>query len=117
MIDRSTAEHYVWGQRCDGWHLVSAAGLSVIEEMMPPGTSETRHFHQNSRQFFYVLRGELTLETDERVYTLLPGQGHEVSPGVMHQVRNPATTPAEFLVVSVPPTHGDRVPAPAGTSY
>lgn len=111
MIDRSTAEHYAWGQQCDGWHLVSVATFSVIEERMPPGASEMRHFHRNSRQFFYVLHGELSLEVDGREDTLLPGQGHEISPGVAHQVRNRATMPAEFIIVSVPPAHDDRVPA------
>lgn len=25
-----------------------------------------------------------------------------------HQVRNPSSTPARFLVISQPPSHGDR---------
>jgi hypothetical protein len=32
---RENAEHYVWGDSCDGWHLVRASNLSVIGECMP----------------------------------------------------------------------------------
>ena len=31
VISRSNAEHYVWGQHADGWHLVRDPKLSVIE--------------------------------------------------------------------------------------
>ena len=35
-INRQTAEHYVWGSDCDGWHLVKQPELTVIEERMSP---------------------------------------------------------------------------------
>ena len=41
----TTAEHYAWGAGCDGWHLVRAPALSVIQERMPPGAAEVRHRH------------------------------------------------------------------------
>jgi hypothetical protein len=42
MINKQTARHYVWGNGCDGWHLVCTGSLSIIEERMPPGTAEVR---------------------------------------------------------------------------
>lgn len=107
-VSRATAEHYVWGTGCDGWHLVRTGELSVIQERMPGGTHEVRHHHARSRQFFFVLEGTLTLEVDGRVHQLGPGVGLEVAPGAAHQARNVATAPTEFLVVSQPPSHGDR---------
>ena len=109
MIDRRTAQHYAWGSGCDGWHLVQTPTLSVIEERMPPGTAEVRHYHQKANQFFYVLRGTLSMEVGENEFELSPGQGVHVTAGEPHQVRNRAATDAEFLVVSNPPSHGDRV--------
>ena len=47
----ATALHYVWGENCDGWHLVRTPELAIIQERMPPGTSEARHFHHQARQF------------------------------------------------------------------
>lgn len=107
-MTRDTAAHYTWGRGCDGWHLVTAAGLSVIQERMPPGTSEQRHQHARSRQFFYVLSGELTVECDAVRHRLVEGSGVEVGPGTPHQVRNDSASVVEFLVVSQPPSHGDR---------
>lgn len=112
-VSVANAEHYVWGDVCDGWHLVRSEGLSVIEERMPPGTREQRHHHTAARQFFYVLAGELTLEIEGQVHRIAAGQGIEVTAGQRHQAANPAESDAEvrFLVISAPPAQGDRVPA------
>jgi hypothetical protein len=52
VVSGENAEHYVWGDGCDGWHLVRGDSLSVIEERMPAGAREQRHFHERVRQFF-----------------------------------------------------------------
>jgi mannose-6-phosphate isomerase-like protein (cupin superfamily) len=78
---------------------------------MPPGTSEIRHYHRNANQFFYVLQGSLSIEVGGSEFALSPGQGVHVPAGEPHQVLNRAMVDAEFLVVSSPPSHGDRVPA------
>ncbi|HEX3472971.1 MAG TPA: cupin domain-containing protein [Silvibacterium sp.] len=110
-ISVSNAEHYVWGNVCDGWHLLRGESLSVIEELMPPATEELRHFHTRSRQFFYVLEGELTMEVEGHLYPLLARQGLEIAPGQPHQALNRSGSSARFLVISQPPSHGDRQPA------
>ncbi|MBN8734976.1 MAG: cupin domain-containing protein [Xanthomonadales bacterium] len=104
-------EHYNWGAGCDGWHLLKGDDLSVIEERMPPGTAEQRHRHARSRQFFYVLAGEVTLELEGEVHRLQRGEGLHVPPGAAHQVRNDSDADVQFLVVSAPRSHGDRVAA------
>ena len=111
-VSTGNAEHYRWGQGCDGWHLLAGNDLSVIEERMPPGTSELRHRHGHARQFFYVLAGVLTLEVEGATHQLLPGQGLHVPPGAAHQVRNDSDADARMLVISAPRSHGDRMAAP-----
>ena len=111
MISKDTAEHYIWGAGCDGWHLVKQAELSVIHERMPPGTAEVRHYHERARQFFFVLSGEITLELNRERQVIVAFQGVEVPPGVPHQVFNQSGAAAEFLVISQPTTRGDRVSA------
>ncbi len=113
MIDKSTAQHYVWGAGCDGWHLVKTSTLSIIEERMPPGTEEVRHYHQESNQFFYMLKGVLSVEVEGREFDLTVGQGAQIPPKTPHQVWNRHPVDAEFLVVSNPPSRGDRVTAEA----
>ncbi|MBB5316866.1 cupin domain-containing protein [Tunturibacter empetritectus] len=113
IISPQTAEHYRWGgpqgDDCDGWHLVRTTDLSIIEELMPPGTSEVRHLHLRSRQFFYVLEGELTIDVERHSFVLQAGAGIEVSPGQQHQVFNRSSNPTRILVTSQPPSHGDRI--------
>jgi mannose-6-phosphate isomerase-like protein (cupin superfamily) len=87
---------------------VQSESLSVIEERMPPGTSEARHRHRRARQFFYVLEGTLHIEGDGRRHLLHHGEGLEIAPGAAHQVRNDERDAVRFLVVSQPPSHGDR---------
>lgn len=110
-VTRTTAEHYVWGGTCDGWHLVRAAALSVIEERMPAGAREVRHRHAHARQFFYVLAGTLTIEVEGATHVLPPRTGIEIAPGMAHQAVNAGAADVEFLVVSTPPSHGDRIAA------
>jgi mannose-6-phosphate isomerase-like protein (cupin superfamily) len=100
--------HYPWGAGCDGWHLLQTEELSVIEERMPPGSEEQRHFHERSRQFFYVLQGELAIEVDGQDHSLNAGDGLEIAPRQRHQVRNRSLNDARFIVISQPPSHGDR---------
>lgn len=111
MISKETAEHYVWGENCDGWHLVRAAGLSVIYERMPPETSEKRHYHRLARQFFFVLKGTATLEIAGRRETLKANEGAEIPPGEPHRMFNKSRADVEFLVISQPLVGGDRFPA------
>jgi mannose-6-phosphate isomerase-like protein (cupin superfamily) len=107
-VSTATAEHYSWGNVCDGWHLVRSEGLSVIEERMPSGSVEQRHWHERSRQFFYVLEGELTMVFDGQSIVLQTHHGIEIAPGEPHQAKNNSDTDTRFLVISSPPSHGDR---------
>lgn len=109
ITDTLSAEYYQWGNGCSGWHLLKYDDFSVIEECVPPGQNEQRHFHNNSRQFFYILQGEAVLEIDGDVFTLRAQQGIEVPPKVAHQFRNESSLEVRFLVMSVPKAHGDRV--------
>jgi len=114
-VSRENAEHYRWGDGCDGWHLVKDSALSVIEEFMPPGAAEVQHHHERAQQFFYVLAGEVLMEI-EGEKTLVPaGSGIRVLPGKQHQIRNPSSSAARFLVISQPPSHGDRVNEASGS--
>jgi mannose-6-phosphate isomerase-like protein (cupin superfamily) len=108
-VSRENAEHYRWGKQCDGWHLVKDKSLSVIEEFVPPGAAEVRHAHEKAQQFFYILAGEVMMEVEGRSTLIPAGSGIRILPGAHHQISNPSSTPARFLVISQPPSHHDRV--------
>ncbi len=108
-VSIDTSEHYTWGDGCDGWHLVRRSDLSVIQERVPPGKSEAIHYHTAARQFFFILEGEGLIRLPEGEVTLHQGEGLEVEPGLAHQFCNRSAEDVRFLVISVPPAHGDRV--------
>jgi len=111
IISIDNADHYQWGNNCDGWHLAASANLSVIQERVPQGASEVRHLHNHAEQFFYVLSGIATLEVSGEVHTIRPNEGFHVPAGVAHTLSNNHEQELEFLVISTPPSHGDRVNA------
>lgn len=110
--DKHNAEHYVWGGVCDGWHLLKSEPLSVIQERVPPGGAEIRHFHSRAHQFFFVLSGTATIEFADTSVTFGAQQGVHVPAGEAHRFVNRGTEPVEFLVISTPPTAGDRTNLP-----
>lgn len=111
-VSTQTAEHYTWGENCDGWHLLKSDELNIIQERMPPGTSEVKHFHRQARQFFFVLAGQATLEIEGRPVVLRKNEGVEVPPLTPHQMRNESSAEVVFTVTSMPKSHGDRVIVP-----
>lgn len=111
--DRSTAGHYRWQQVCDGWRHCDTDSLSVIEERMPPGASETPHHHDHSAQVFFLLGGALDITLGADRHRLAPMQSLHVSPGQIHAVHAPGPQEAVFLVISSPTTRNDRTEHPA----
>ena len=108
-IDRTLAEHYIWGNVCDGWHLVKRPDMSVIAERVPPGAKETRHSHSGARQFFFILSGHAVIEINGEHVALGEGQGIEIPPGLPHQFMNQSPEDVHFLVISHPNARDDRV--------
>ena len=93
-----TAEHYTWGERCDGWHLLRSEALSVIQERMPLNTSEAVHFHSQSQQLFYILSVPLHLLCIS--YTIKAQECLHVAPRQHHNIANLGKEDLHFLVIS-----------------
>jgi mannose-6-phosphate isomerase-like protein (cupin superfamily) len=109
VSDTSTAEHYSWGENCDGWHLLRELSLSVIQERVPPACGEAPHLHVAARQFFYVLSGTATMELEGKTIPFGPSQGLHVPPNTPHRFVNYSQADVVFLVISSPSTANDRV--------
>ncbi|HET7773431.1 MAG TPA: GNAT family N-acetyltransferase [Burkholderiaceae bacterium] len=111
-ISVQTAPHYRWlgidGRACDGWHLARSTGLSVIQERVPAGAAERPHVHHRAEQFFYILQGAARMALPARHVDLRAGEGLHVPAGVPHQFMNVGDSDVHFLVISTPPTAGDR---------
>lgn len=107
-ISTQNAPHFTWGQMCDGWWLKKEGNFTVISEIMPAGTSETKHYHSKTEQFFYCLTGQLLVQCDDKAYSLSENEGCHIASGVAHKVINSSNDPVSFLVISSPNSHDDR---------
>ena len=109
LITKENSEHYLWGQDCDGWHLLKSDTLSVIQERMPVGTFESLHYHEKAQQLFFILSGTAILEIEGVEYVANKNESVHVKPGLKHKISNKAQEDLHFLVISEPKAHGDRI--------
>jgi mannose-6-phosphate isomerase-like protein (cupin superfamily) len=109
IVSCNNAEHYAWGGVCDGGHPPKSANLSVIEERVPPGGVEIKHYHEHGHPFFFVLSGEATFEVEDKRMTLDAHQGISIPAKTPHQLLSEARQDLFFTVVSASMSHGDRV--------
>ena len=108
IISTTNAEHYNWGDNCDGWHLLKTDSLSVIQEKMPTGTAEQKHFHNHAQQLFYILTGIATFEAEGKTFVVTANESLHIPKGTTHSLSNKNEQDLIFLVISEPKAHGDR---------
>ncbi len=106
--DRNNSEHYYWQNNCQGWRLVDKQDLSVIEEEMPPHTSEVFHFHKYAQQLFFINSGIAEFELDNKKYKVATGQSFYIEPNLKHRISNNTNEILKFIVISHPSTKNDR---------
>ena len=109
VISIENAGYYMWGEICDGWHLLQRDNMSIVQERVPAGGSEIMHYHNSARQFFYILEGVGMMVFEDYEVILKKGQGIEINQQVKHQFKNKSKADVHFLVISVPSTRGDRI--------
>ena len=102
-------KYYQWGNVCDSWDLVDNSGLSVKQELMPPGTSEQLHYHQLSQQFFFILKGTATFEVEGKQIEVSVHQGWQIHAGEKHRIINKGNINLEFILCSQPSIKNDRI--------
>ncbi|WP_420856428.1 cupin domain-containing protein [Zunongwangia pacifica] len=74
----------------------------------PPKTQEKKHYHNNSQQFFRILKGKATFEIENEIIEVESGSGIHIPPKLRHRIRNDQSENLEFIVISQPTTRGDR---------
>jgi mannose-6-phosphate isomerase-like protein (cupin superfamily) len=63
----------------------------------------------NRVSFFFILSGTAKLELNGEIISIHTHEGIEVPSGVPHQMFNQTDKDIEFIVVSCPASHGDRI--------
>jgi mannose-6-phosphate isomerase-like protein (cupin superfamily) len=108
-INTENAEHYFWGNKCEGWHLLKTDSLNVIRERMPPGTAEQKHYHRHAQQLFYILSGAADFMLDDKIVKLKPHESIHVQKGIPHCIMNKGEEELIFLLISEPLAQTDRI--------
>jgi len=103
------ADHYTWGVKCDGWHLLKSDTLSVIQERMPQNTKEQLHYHQFAQQVFYILSGIATFEINGQEHLVSAFESIHIPQKTVHGISNRHDQELTFLVISEPKSHEDRI--------
>lgn len=98
----------VWAEVCKAWVLLDTDQLTIKEELMPPDTTESTHFHLKARQFFFVLEGVATFREEDRSIIVHSGDGFDVRPGITHSIQNDGQENLRFLLISHPSADQDR---------
>lgn len=109
VTSMSSTPQFIWGDGNRGWHYKSDGDFCVTRETIKPGTSEVKHYHVHSEQFFYVVSGELVVVIEGVKSTLTSDQGIVVRPGHKHSVHNKSDLVTHFLIISSSQISGDRV--------
>jgi len=59
------------------------------------------HYHDEQEEVFYVIEGELAVETPERTYAIPEGQFFVAEPGSAHRAHNPAEADEAVRIVGI----------------
>lgn len=108
-VSKQNAEHYAWGGKCDGWHLVKNKDVSIIHESMPSYERGKALSHESASIFLCAKKEQFALEVDGTIYDVKAHEGVEVLPSIPHQMMNRWSEEIEFLVISQPFAQGDRI--------
>ena len=91
---------------CDRRSLTEAVDLSTLAASVydiAPGEQLSRsyHYHEQREELFYVLDGELAVETPEEEYTIAAGEVFAAEPKSPIRPHNPGTSEDSVRVIGV----------------
>jgi quercetin dioxygenase-like cupin family protein len=76
--------------------------FSLFEVVSPPGGGPPLHVHEREDESFYVLDGELLVQSGDRRFPAGPGAFVRFPRGIPHAYRNVSDRPVRLLVVVTP---------------
>jgi mannose-6-phosphate isomerase-like protein (cupin superfamily) len=75
----------------------------VAYVVIPPGKSIGRHFHWDSEETYFILKGRPTLKVNGAEFEMGPAEACLMEPADRHELSNRTGEPVEFLAISGPP--------------
>ena len=88
----------------------SLRNQSLAEARVAPGRITEEHYHQDSEEIYYILRGRGRMKLEGEVREARAGDGIAIPPGSRHQIENIGTSNLVFLCCCAPAyRHEDTV--------
>jgi mannose-6-phosphate isomerase-like protein (cupin superfamily) len=75
---------------------------SLAEATVPPGVRTLAHYHPQSEEIYYVLRGQGTMFLAGSSRLVGPGDAIAIPPGQVHWIENPTNSDLVFLCCCAP---------------
>ena len=85
----------------------AATKHSVADIVIPPGKSSDPHFHLESEETYYILRGKARMVIDGKEFQLEEGQACLIQPLERHQIWNDQVDDLQFIAVCAPAWNAD----------
>ncbi len=80
----------------------NVARQSLAEATLPPGAATQAHYHPQTEELYYILRGEAVMAVEAEQRGVGPGDAIAIPPGKRHQIRNTGAGELVFLCCCVP---------------
>lgn len=107
--NRSTVPVIEWASNHFSWPLVDSPELSVKFEEIPAGGKSELHYHNRSRQFFFILKGESVVKIENHSFLLKKYDGIEIPHRKKHQIENKGSGSLLFILISYPRVQEDDI--------
>lgn len=75
---------------------------SLAEARLPVGCSTTPHYHPQTEEIYYILRGTASMRIDLETRDVGPGDAIAIPPGLTHQITNTGSEALVFLCCCAP---------------
>jgi mannose-6-phosphate isomerase-like protein (cupin superfamily) len=80
----------------------AARNQSLAEAELGPGQATARHYHAESEEIYFILKGQAEIEVDGDVRQVGPGDAILLPPGSWHRI-TAADDTVRFLCACAPP--------------
>ena len=81
---------------------------SLAEATLEVEQATERHYHRNTEEIYFVLKGQGKLEVDGETSHMRPGDAALIPPGAWHTLENNGTSELRILCCCAPPySHDD----------
>jgi mannose-6-phosphate isomerase-like protein (cupin superfamily) len=75
---------------------------SLAEARLKPGAHTAPHYHPNTEEIYYILRGHGEMKIGEEIRSVGPQDAIAIPPGAVHTILNSGSEPLIFLCCCAP---------------